>query len=170
LFCALLPIGLIFQNKELYFDYKNFKKESMYIDTLLVVGGSPTRGVSSIGINYKKNIRIAHFRANNKSIKEWDFLEKQYYFNKKNLDIWYSSKYNLGYFDDNIVLRKMSYFNLWFRPLIEISIFIFITIIILSWSKYFKKELAKYGLTSKEYNRLRKENKLDDYLKNYENE
>ena len=77
---------------------------------------------------------------------------------------------NNEYFDDNIVLRKMSYFNLWFRPLIEISIFIFITIIILSWSKYFKKELAKYGLTSKEYNRLRKENKLDDYLKNYENE
>ena len=169
LFYCILPIGLVFQNCEIYLHYSDFKKEKVYVDTLQNIGSSKSgKYISYIGYTDIRKLTISHFQTNQKTIEELEPLFEEYEKNGKYLNIWVSPNTKDAYFDTS-ALNNTTQLKLWYQPLIEICIFILMTFILVRWSKYFKKELSKYGLTTSEFHKLRKEGKLNEYLKNYEN-
>lgn len=168
LFFSIAAVSEIFFHEQIYFHIDDFKKEKVYIDTLQTLGSSKDgKYMTYVGYTNSNKFTVLFFDGR-KTGEEIASFEEEYEKNNKYLNIWVSPNSKYAYFDLP-VLNTTTQLQLWYQPLTEIFIFILITLILIRWSKYFKKELSKYGLTTSEFHKLRKERKLDQYLKNYEN-
>jgi hypothetical protein len=139
-FILIVAVSSIRIHDQLYFDYDSFKREKKYVDTLQSLGSSKGGTyLSYIGLSKKDNLKIIHFRNNQKTIEELEPLFNEYEKNDKYLNIWISPNSKDAYFDTP-ALNNTTQLQLWYQPLTEIFIFILMTFILVRWSKYFKKE------------------------------
>ena len=167
LFFFIVVISGVFFHDQISFHFDDFKKEKVYVDTLQFNGSSKGgRYLSYSGYSNKRK-SIIYIYEGKQTIEELEPLFEEYKKNGKYLNIWVSPNTKDAYFDTP-ALNNTTQLKLWYQPLKEIGIFILMTFIMVSWSKYFKKELSKYGLTTKEFHKLREEGKLNEYLNNYE--
>jgi hypothetical protein len=168
LFGFLKPIGFVFiNNRDLYLNFNDYKKEKHLVDSLISGGIGKGETVNYYGYIRNKNTHVIFLGNGVRSRSEIGTLFNEYEKNDKYLNIWVSPNSKDAYFDTP-ALNNTTQLQLWYQPLTEIFIFILMTFILVRWSKYFKKELSKYGLTTSEFHKLRKDGKLDEYLKNYE--
>ena len=168
LFFLIAAVSEIFFYDQIYFHFGDLKREKVYVDTLQNLSSSKDgKFMSYIGYTQNNKLKI-HFFDGRKTAEDLVPIFEEYEKNGKYLNIWVSPNSKDAYFDTP-ALNNTTQLKLWYQPLIEICIFILMTFILVRWSKYFKKECAKYGLTTSEFYKLRKERKLDEYLENYEN-
>jgi hypothetical protein len=167
MFNFIAPLGSVSICHDIYFNFIEYRKEFIKIDTIYSTGVSEDGKYAFLHAQSKNKV-IEKFGSGRYYINERDEIRKKYEKNDKYLNIWVSPNSKDAYFDTP-ALNNTTQLQLWYQPLTEICFFILMTFILVRWSKYFKKELSKYGLTTSEFHKLRKDGKLNEYVKNYEN-
>jgi len=80
------------------------------------------------------------------------------------MPLWMRSKSNKAYFVEKFE-SKLFFWDIWRGDILRIIIFFICFISAKIWSKKWRYEIAKFGLDGSKYQKLKKENKLDEYLK-----
>jgi hypothetical protein len=165
IFQLLFSIGKIFSNKDLFFFYRTYTKQKVYlkeIRTFSFVGNSFT--VNGITQNHKR----VHFFPNPNGTS--DFFQN--YFGKElsNFEGWvdvYKRNEEAKIYFYQKDLDPLNFRTLWNRRIVDILCTILLYTLLKIQIYYDKKYLTKFGLTFKLYNKLKKEGKLEEYLKEY---
>lgn len=167
----LLSVLIIISESELYFGYKSYKKTNIIINSLDRLN---TRGTAD-----NKAILVRGITEDNKEVFFFPFKQRDRayiddYFNSDEsftgrVDALVSSNYSKIYFSEKH-LEPLTFSNLWKSRIVDISCTTILYILIKVMIFYDNKLLKKYGLNSKLYNKLRDEDKLRDYLHQFNKE
>ena len=168
LFGLISFIGGVTTEYYLYFEYKNYKKKDIYISEIISsnCGKGGSFSITGKSKNYE-NLFIGRINVWDRCNTKENYLILEEYEKTKNMLVWINPHSNNAYFFESKT-PKLTFFVIWQGDLIRLFIFFLFLFVSKYINKHFKRELLKYGLTPKEYSKLSKEKKLDEYLKNYE--
>lgn len=159
LFAVWILIPLTFAplvSGDFYFNYKNYKKIEMQIDTLETIdaskGSIAFRGKVKKRVNFYVTRYKVWFRDNPNF---YNYMDSIFHANNHKLLVFFKDYESPAYFVEDD-FQEMSFKTIWVPALIKLGIFILILLNFLFWRRQYHQAILATGMTVKEYEAIEK--------------